>query len=179
MNGLVQVLDRREEAAYNSAPAVHLWPAGMFQRELMDRTRAEELYRQWQGGEHKDRAYVVSLSNALSATDNCDPMYKEFFGDFYDEAITFINSMKTYVVEFRKGQFDTNSVYESFRLSHMVKGASATMGYKVIASLSSGLEHMFSDAREGKLTITPEMVELVDHTMVLIAEHLEELKKNP
>ena len=145
----------------------------------MDRTRAEELYRQWQGGAYKDRAYVVSLSNAQTATDNCEPMYKEFFGDFYDEALTFINAMKTYVAEYRAGKFEENSIYESFRLSHMVKGASATMGYKVISVLSGGLEHLFSDTREGKVTLTPELIELVDSTMLLISEHLEELKKNP
>ena len=145
----------------------------------MDRTRAEELYKHYQGGEYKDCAYVVSLNNALSAIDNCEPMYKEFFGDFYEEAVTFINAMHTYVAEFRKGQFETNSIYESFRLSHMVKGASATMGYKIISSLSGGLEHMFSDVRENKLTLTPVLVELVEDTMKLIANHLEELKKNP
>jgi chemotaxis protein histidine kinase CheA len=145
----------------------------------MDRTRAEELYKEYQGGEHKDRAYVVSLNTALTATDNCEPMYKEFFGDFYDEAVTFINAMKTYIAEFRAGKFDQTSVYESFRLSHMVKGASATMGYKVISALSGGLEHMFSDARENKLALTPPLIDLVEHTMGLIAQHLEELKKNP
>ena len=146
---------------------------------LMDRARAEQLYQEYQVGEHKDRAYVVSLSNALKATDNCEPMYKEFFGDFYEEAMTFITSMKTYVEEFRAGKLETHNIYESFRLSHMVKGAAATMGYKVISSLSGGLEHMFSDVRENKLTLTPQLVDLVEHTMQLIAQHLEELKKNP
>lgn len=145
----------------------------------MDRVRAEQLFQAWQGGEYKDRAYVVSLSKAQTVTDNCEPMYKEFFGDFYEEAMTFITAMKTYVAEFRAGKFETNSVYESFRLSHMVKGAAATMGYKVISVMSGGLEHMFNDVRENKLTLTPPLIDLVDNTMALIAEHLEELKKNP
>lgn len=145
----------------------------------MDRATAEELIREWQGGEFKDQAYVTSLSAALLATDNCDPMYKEFFGDFYEEAMTFIDAMKGFLAEFRSGTFDKNSIYESFRLSHMVKGASATMGYKVISALSGGLEHLFSDLRENKLTMTPAHVELVTKTMQLIHEHLEELKKNP
>ena len=145
----------------------------------MDRVRAEELIREWQGGEFKDQAYVTSLSAALVATDNCEPMYKEFFGDFYDESMTFINSMKGFIAEFKSGKFEKNSIYESFRLSHMVKGASATMGYKVISALSGGLEHLFSDLREQKLTLTPAHVELVEKTMALIHEHLEELKKNP
>ena len=144
----------------------------------MDRTRAEELFKQWQGGEYKDRAYVVSLSNALEATDNCEPMYKEFFGDFYDEAMTFINAMKGYVDEYRAGKFDTNSIYESFRLSHMVKGAAATMGYKIISTMSGGLEHLFSDVKDQKLSLTPELIELVDSTMQLISQHLEEIKKS-
>jgi chemotaxis protein histidine kinase CheA len=145
----------------------------------MDRVRAEELIRQWQGGEFKDQAYVTSLSAALIATDNCEPMYKEFFGDFYDEARTFINSMRGYIAEYRSGKFDKHSIYESFRLAHMVKGASATMGYKVISALSGGLEHLFSDLREQKMSMTPDHVELVEKTMALIEEHLEELKKNP
>lgn len=145
----------------------------------MDRARAEQLYQQWSGSEYKERPYVVSLSKALTATDNCEPMYKEFFGDFYEESMTFISAMKTYVAEFRAGKFDTNSVYESFRLSHMVKGAAATMGYKVISVMSGGLEHMFNDVRENKLTLTPPLIDLVEGTMALIGEHLEELKKNP
>lgn len=145
----------------------------------MDRARAEELIREWQGGEFKDQAYVTSLSAALVATDNCEPLYKEFFGDFYDEAMTFINAMKSHIADFRSGTFEKGTVYESFRLAHMVKGASATMGYKVISALSGGLEHLFSDLREDKLTMTPAHVELVAKTMQLIHEHLEELKKNP
>jgi chemotaxis protein histidine kinase CheA len=145
----------------------------------MDRARAEELFLQWQGGQYKDQAYVVSLSNALKATDNCEPMYKEFFGDFYDESQTFINAMKGYIVEFRAGQFSDTSVYEAFRLAHMVKGAAATMGYKVISSLSGGLEHMFSDVKDKKLTMTAAHVDLVESTMALISQHLEELKANP
>lgn len=145
----------------------------------MDRARVEELYRQWNVGEHKDQAYVVSLNKSLTATDNCEPMYKEFFGDFYDEAMTFITSMKTYIAEFRAGKIETHNVYEAFRLSHMVKGAAATMGYKVISVLSGGLEQMFSDAREFKLKLTPELMDLVEQTMFHIDEHLAELKKNP
>lgn len=145
----------------------------------MDRARAEQLYQQWSGSEYKERPYVVSLSKVLTATDNCEPMYKEFFGDFYEETMTFISAMKTYIAEFRAGKFETNSVYEAFRLSHMVKGAAATMGYKVISVMSGGLEHMFNDVRENKLTLTPPLIDLVENTMALIAEHLEELKKNP
>lgn len=145
----------------------------------MDRARAEQLFQQWSGGEFAEAAYVVSLSKALQATDNCEPMYKEFFGDFYDEAQAFINAMKGYIAEYRAGTFHEQSVYESFRLAHMVKGASATMGYKIISSLSGGLEHLFSDVKDKKQTLTPAHIELVESTMALISQHLEELKANP
>jgi chemotaxis protein histidine kinase CheA len=144
----------------------------------MDRARAEELYKRYQTGEHKDNAYVASLANALNAKDKCEPSYLEFFDVYYDEACMFVNRMSTYIAEFRQGVFTPESISESFRLSHLVKGASATMGYGIISTMSSGLESLFSEMKAGTRTLTPDLIDLVDETMRLIAEHLEELKQS-
>ncbi|MBI4862459.1 MAG: Hpt domain-containing protein [Candidatus Riflebacteria bacterium] len=143
----------------------------------MDRTRAEELIKRLQGGPHKNHEFAAGVSGSLTAVDSCDPLYREFFGDFYDEATGFVNKMTSYVAEFRNGSFTNTTIAEAFRLSHMVKGASATMGYKVITSLASGLESLFGDVRDGKVTLSPDLLDHVAETMGLISGHLEELKK--
>jgi chemotaxis protein histidine kinase CheA len=143
----------------------------------LDRKKAESVYERWQGGPHKDRPWVASIGKALAATDQCEEMYKEFFSDFYDETVGFIDKMGGYLAEFRNGSPTETAIQESFRLSHMVKGASATMGYRVISALSGGLESLFADVKEGTLKLSPELTDLVDETVKLIAEHLEETKK--
>jgi len=142
----------------------------------MNRSKAETLVSSMKADQLTHPELLAGVAQAITATDGCDPMYKEFFGDFYDESSLFIRKMATFIGEFRGGVFSPDSIKEAFRLSHMIKGASATMGYRVISSMSGGIESLFADVKEGRRQLANSAIDQVESVMSLISEHLEELK---
>ncbi|MBM7856059.1 two-component system chemotaxis sensor kinase CheA [Desulfohalotomaculum tongense] len=50
---------------------------------------------------------------------------------------------------------------EIFRAAHTIKGSSGVMGYEKMASLTHNIENLFDMIRQGKLTVTTEMINVL------------------
>jgi len=143
----------------------------------MNRAKVEELIGRMRAEQETSPELLASVTESLTVTDNVDPLYREFFGDFYDEAKGFTQKVSSYLAEFRGGVYNSVSISESFRLSHMVKGAAATMGYRLISTLAAGMESLFVDVKDGKRKLSSNIVDQLQTLLSLIEEHLEELKQ--
>jgi two-component system chemotaxis sensor kinase CheA len=52
-------------------------------------------------------------------------------------------------------------IQEIFRAAHTIKGSSGVMGYDKMAALTHEMENLFSLLREGRLKVTPQMVDVL------------------
>jgi len=129
-----------------------------------------------QGSALKDADFAVTMSKVVRAKDHCDPMFHEFFNEYYDETERFLQSLTQYLQEFRTQSASPKTYEESHRLTHTIKGASATLGFNSIAVVAEGLEHFFSLARAGKATVDENAISLIDPSLKFIHSRLEELK---
>jgi two-component system chemotaxis sensor kinase CheA len=90
---------------------------------------------------------------------------------FIEESKEHLQSCNEHLLELEKNPEDLTIVNEIFRSAHTLKGMSATMGYEDLASLTHQMENILDAIRQEKLSVTPELLDIV----FLATEHLEEM----
>lgn len=90
---------------------------------------------------------------------------------FIEESKEHVQACNEYLLKLEKRPNDMNIVNEIFRSAHTLKGMSATMGYEDLASLTHQMENVLDAIRQQKLTVTPELLDIV----FLATGHLEEM----
>ncbi len=92
---------------------------------------------------------------------------------FSEEADEQIELLDTILVQL-EGEPDPDLVQQIFRAAHTLKGSSATIGHKKMASLTHAMETVLDSVRQGQRTPTPRMVDAllagVDALRVLAQE---------
>ncbi len=81
--------------------------------------------------------------------------------DFIAEAREHLDSIELNMVEWERSPNDKEIINSIFRPFHTIKGVAGFLNLKKINKLSHHLENLLDEARDGKVTLTPELSDLV------------------
>jgi len=101
--------------------------------------------------------------------------YKAFY---LQTARQLLTELQNNLIKLSSGN-ETEEVLEVLHLTfHSLKGQSEMMEYHAVGSLSRLLEFTFAAKREGKLTLSKEIVKKVEEAVTEIEKCMEEIEKN-
>jgi two-component system chemotaxis sensor kinase CheA len=92
---------------------------------------------------------------------------------FRVEAADLLAELDSSMLELEARPQDTDLLNRVFRAIHTIKGSGATAGFNEMAAFTHHVEELFDEARMGRLTITPEMIDLALRAKDLIGQLLE------
>jgi two-component system chemotaxis sensor kinase CheA len=92
---------------------------------------------------------------------------------FRVEAADLLAELDSSMLELESRPQDADLLNRVFRAIHTVKGSGATAGFNEMAAFTHHVEELFDEARLGRLTITPEMIDLALQAKDLIGQLLE------
>jgi two-component system, chemotaxis family, sensor kinase CheA len=110
----------------------------------------------------------------------------QFKKKFIDEAETLLTKLDNIIIELEKDFQNKELIDEAYRVMHTIKGASGMFGFEKIVETTHNMESIFDLAHHGKLSVTPEIIELsfsvADHIKALLTdefcENLENQKRD-
>lgn len=80
---------------------------------------------------------------------------------FIDESAEHLDTLYQQLVKLEEQPDDDSVIEEIFRAAHTIKGMSATMGYDDLADLTHHLENVFDSIREGNISVTANLVDVL------------------
>ena len=80
---------------------------------------------------------------------------------FIDETKEHLQTLNDQVLIMEQDPENVDTVNEIFRAAHSLKGMAGTMGFKRMQRLTHDLENVFSEIRNGKMSVTPDIVDIV------------------
>ena len=80
---------------------------------------------------------------------------------FIDETKEHLQSLNEQLLVLEKEPENAETINEIFRAAHTLKGMSGTMGYKRMQNLTHNMENIFSEIRNGKMSVTATIVDLL------------------
>jgi two-component system chemotaxis sensor kinase CheA len=92
---------------------------------------------------------------------------------FCVEAADLLIELDSSMLELESRPRDVDLLNRVFRAIHTIKGSGATAGFNEMAAFTHHVEELFDEARMGRLTITPEMIDLALKAGDLIGQFLE------
>lgn len=78
---------------------------------------------------------------------------------FIDETKEHLQNLSDELMVLEKEPDNTNTINEIFRAAHSLKGMAGTMGYKRMQKLTHNMENVFSEIRNGKMKVKPDLVD--------------------
>lgn len=78
---------------------------------------------------------------------------------FIDETKEHLQNLNNELLILEKEPDNTNTINEIFRAAHSLKGMAGTMGYKRMQKLTHNMENVFSEIRNGKMKVKPDLVD--------------------
>lgn len=82
----------------------------------------------------------------------------QYMGMFLEESMDNLQNLNEALLDLEQNPNNIDKVNEIFRVAHTIKGMAATMGYSNIAELTHKMEDVLSRFREGKLSVTRNVV---------------------
>lgn len=80
---------------------------------------------------------------------------------FIDETKEHLQTLNDQVLIMEQDPENVDTVNEIFRAAHSLKGMAGTMGFKRMQRLTHDMENVFSEIRNGKMSVTPDIVDIV------------------
>jgi len=93
---------------------------------------------------------------------------------FHEEAREILVDLESALLELNENSGDKELVGRAFRALHTIKGSGAMFGFDKLAAFTHNLETAFDGVRSGRLSITPELVDLALAALDQIKTMLEE-----
>ena len=90
---------------------------------------------------------------------------------FLEDCDDQLQSMENALVAMQNGEIDEDSIGAIFRAVHTIKGSAGMFGFDSIVAFTHTGENLFDVIRQGKVSITKEMVSL----FLLCKDHVEKL----
>ena len=97
----------------------------------------------------------------------------QYLGIFLDESREHLESLNTQIMNLEQNPEDADTINEIFRAAHSLKGMAGTMGFKRMQRLTHDMENVFSEIRNGKMSVTPDLVDIVFKCLDAIEEYLD------
>ena len=80
---------------------------------------------------------------------------------FIDETKEHLQSLNEQLLILEKEPENQDTINEIFRAAHSLKGMAGTMGYKRMQNLTHNMENVFSEIRNGKMSVTAPLVDVL------------------
>jgi two-component system chemotaxis sensor kinase CheA len=107
----------------------------------------------------------------------------QFKRSFQEEAREILVDLEAALLELNENSSDMELVGRVFRALHTIKGSGAMFGFDDLAAFTHNLETAFDEVRNGRLAITPEMIDLtlaaLDQIRAMVEEDAETPTANP
>jgi chemotaxis protein histidine kinase CheA len=130
-----------------------------------------------QAGPTADRPFVDAFATAADTEDSDGTFFPEFLEDFRNETAGILAKVRSSIEQMAaQPDVEPTVLIEAYRLSHMLKGSAATMGFNRLSYLAHGLERIFEDLREKRLPISKDIVAILQEGIELVDEAIESMK---
>ena len=91
---------------------------------------------------------------------------------FIDETREHLQSLNTEILELEQDPSNMDTVNEIFRAAHSLKGMAGTMGFKRMQALTHNMENVFSEVRNGAVTVTADIIDVLFQCLDALEEYL-------
>ncbi|MBS4539868.1 chemotaxis protein CheA [Clostridium sp. D2Q-11] len=85
----------------------------------------------------------------------------QYIDIFIEESNEHLQSMNECLLKLENEPENTELLNEIFRVSHTIKGMSATMGYEKMASLTHEMENLLQELRSDKISINTDIIDIL------------------
>ena len=92
---------------------------------------------------------------------------------FIDETKEHLQNLNEQLLVIEKEPENTDTINEIFRAAHSLKGMAGTMGYKRMQKLTHQMENVFSEIRNGKMNVTPNLVDVLFQCLDALETYLD------
>ena len=90
---------------------------------------------------------------------------------FLDETREHLQNLNTEILNLEQNPENMDTVNEIFRAAHSLKGMAGTMGFKRMQNLTHDMENVFSEVRNGAISIKPNMVDILFQCLDALEEY--------
>ncbi|MBQ7933983.1 MAG: chemotaxis protein CheA [Lachnospiraceae bacterium] len=97
---------------------------------------------------------------------------------FLDETKEHLQNLNTQILNLESDPENDNTVNEIFRAAHSLKGMAGTMGYERMKNLTHDMENVFSEVRNGKLKVQPEMIDVLFQCLDALEEYTQNIQSS-
>ncbi len=97
---------------------------------------------------------------------------------FLDETKEHLQNLNTQILNLESDPENENTINEIFRAAHSLKGMAGTMGYERMKTLTHDMENVFSEVRNGKLKVQPEMIDILFQCLDALEEYTQNIQNS-
>lgn len=97
---------------------------------------------------------------------------------FIDETTEHLQHLNEQLLVIEKEPENTETINEIFRAAHSLKGMAGTMGYKRMQHLTHDMENVFSEIRNGKMKVSPNLVDVLFRCLDALEAYLENIQNS-
>lgn len=96
---------------------------------------------------------------------------------FIDETKEHLQNLNEQLLILEKEPDNVNTINEIFRAAHSLKGMAGTMGYKRMQRLTHDMENVFSEIRNGKMTVSANLVDVLFQGLDALESYLANIQE--
>ncbi|MDK2923385.1 MAG: two-component system, chemotaxis family, sensor kinase CheA [Pseudothermotoga sp.] len=86
-------------------------------------------------------------------------MNEQYLSVFLDESREYVQSLNESLLKLEKNPRDEETINETFRILHTLKGMAGTMGFEHMAKLSHRMEQLLDKVRSKRITLTSDLLD--------------------
>lgn len=90
---------------------------------------------------------------------------------FLDETNEHLQNLNTQILSLEQEPDNMDTINEIFRAAHSLKGMAGTMGYKRMQNLTHDMENVFSEVRNGNITVKANMIDVLFQCLDALEEY--------
>ncbi|MCH5259037.1 MAG: chemotaxis protein CheA [Lachnospiraceae bacterium] len=97
---------------------------------------------------------------------------------FLDETNEHLQNLNTQILLLEQDPGNMDTVNEIFRAAHSLKGMAGTMGYKRMQNLTHDMENVFSEVRNGNITVKASMIDVLFQCLDALEEYTTNIRES-
>ena len=96
---------------------------------------------------------------------------------FIDETSEHLQNLSQQLMSLEEEPGNSDTINEIFRAAHSLKGMAGTMGFKRMQNLTHVMENVFSEVRNGKMSVTANLVDVLFQCLDALENYLESIQQ--
>ncbi|NLL79770.1 MAG: chemotaxis protein CheA [Clostridiales bacterium] len=97
---------------------------------------------------------------------------------FLDEAKEHLQNLNTQILDLEQEPENMDTINEIFRAAHSLKGMAGTMGYKRMQTLTHDMENVFSEVRNGNITVQASTIDILFQCLDALEEYVNNIQES-